>query len=108
VIWAPNQVFEKSESRGRDLEREIAPSLLCDRRRTPQRERCEAVVSRYSPNQFVHGGLSLGQHIRDFSSNPPVVGNLRGCPLVNKLHQPSKINLDTALSKKRGVVHKAS
>jgi len=29
VIWAPNQVFEKSVSRGRDLEREIAPSLLC-------------------------------------------------------------------------------
>ena len=28
MIWAPNQIFEKSESKGRDLEREIAPSLL--------------------------------------------------------------------------------
>jgi hypothetical protein len=28
VIWVPNRIFEKSESKGRDLEREIAPSLL--------------------------------------------------------------------------------
>jgi hypothetical protein len=28
VIWAPNQVFEKSDSEGRDLEREIAPLLF--------------------------------------------------------------------------------
>jgi hypothetical protein len=28
VIWTPNRIFEKSESRGRNLEREIALSLF--------------------------------------------------------------------------------
>jgi len=30
VVWKPNQTFEKSEKKGRDPEREIAPSLFCD------------------------------------------------------------------------------
>jgi len=30
VIWKPNQIFEKSEKKGRDPAREIAPSLFCN------------------------------------------------------------------------------
>ena len=53
VIWAPNQIFEKSESRGRDLEREIAPSLLYT---TPRR------ATRLAAILF---GLGIESHIRE-------------------------------------------
>jgi hypothetical protein len=108
VIWAPTQIFETSDSEGRDLEREIAPSLLRHRRCTPQPELCEVAVRLRSPKQSVRGDLSLGQHIGDSHQTLRVVINLRGCFLLHKLHQPSSVNLDTALSEKRGVVHSAS
>jgi hypothetical protein len=108
VIWVPNQVFEKSDSEGRDLERESPFRFWASHRAQLNVEIREAAVSRRSPNRFVHGNLKLAQHIRDSHQTLRVVINLRGCFLVHTLHQPSSINFDTALSEKRGVVHKAS
>ncbi len=76
VTWAPNQVFEKSESGGRDLEREIAPLLLGSGRTPPktilserQLIRCRAHFSEDDWLRHLHNGPIDGAQLFGYSSD---------------------------------------